>query len=487
MEKKSKKIWMTRKPWASSCMSLWATIALVLIGCSGSPGQGAGSGIGVTTTADDGFIEGVWVDQWLLNKAEDMELDSAWRSLRNFTHFGTYRNEKGEPSWSASVPDRSGTLTFKNGSWYDGQQELITFQFDKGDTLAKYHFTEGGYQEAGVGPIRTYQLIPRQRPEDTWISDDWIYKLYYFPGSYLVMTETESFEMGLSVDGDVLDMKGYSHYGLNIGNSLPLFGLESANGWKQYVIEGTKGGFLLFEVLNEKELDGYDNDIVKGPQVYRFISRSFHGKGHRGLNISQFVPCTVCNGEGKLVNPLPADWTPTEKELYGVAIDFWEQTTDFIFSEEMLTQYVVNGPEACHQRLVDAISGEAEKAGNGVASEDGIRAFGWRNRFEESAVEQVKVSAACPDRYPEPSMKELEEHAAWERKVFKCLDVVFDAGVPACIYVDRPIVHDPSTAIVKFRLYDVVDAEGVPHPVSAYCLYFSKVDGRWLFTMRRDR
>ena len=94
---------------------------------------------------------------------------------------------------------------------------------------------------------------------------------------------------------------------------------------------------------------------------------------------------------------------------------------------------------------------------------------------------------ACPDRYPEPSLKELEEHAAWERKVFKCLDVVFDAGVPACIYVDRPIVHDPSTAIVKFRLYDVVDAEGVPHPVSAYYLYFSKVDGRWLFTMRRDR
>ncbi len=279
MKRKFKRISPTRRPLASNLLPLWATIicAVVLIGgCGGSQVQVSGTEIRMPNTEDDGFIEGVWVDQWLLNKAKAMELDSAWSSLRNFTHFGTYRNEQGEPSWTASVPDRSGILSFKNGSWCHGEQELITFQFEKGDTLAKYHFTEGGYQEDGVGPFRIYQLIPRQRPDDDWISDDWIYKLYYFPGDYSVelvsVTSSVSSEARLTSSGKVLGMKEWSEYSLSIGNSLPILNLKSSEGWIHFVIEGTTTGFILSDVMNE-DLDGLDLDIIKGPQVFKFVRK----------------------------------------------------------------------------------------------------------------------------------------------------------------------------------------------------------------------
>jgi hypothetical protein len=279
MKSKFKRISPTRRPLASNLLLLWATIvcAVVLIGgCSDSQGQVSGTEIRLPTTAVDDFIEGVWVDQWLLNKVKAMELDSAWPSLRNFTHFGTYRDEKGEPRWTASVPDRSGTLSFKSGSWYDGEQELIAFQFDKGDTLAQYHFTEGGYQEDGVGPIRTYQKVPRFREGDTYIPDGWLYQLYYFPGSYEVElvsgTSSVSSEARLTSSGKVLGMKEWSEYSLSIGNSLPILNLKSSEGLNHFVIEGTPTGFILSDVMNE-DLDGLDLDIIKGPQIFKFVRK----------------------------------------------------------------------------------------------------------------------------------------------------------------------------------------------------------------------
>jgi hypothetical protein len=225
---------------------------------------------------NDGFIEGVWVDRWLLDKVKQGDFDAAWKSLRNFTSFGTRRNANGKPSWIATVPDDSGELTLQDGKWYDGSTELLAFQFQEGDTLAQYRFNALGYEEEGVGPFRTYQLIPRMRTEDTFISDDWIYQLYYFPGSYMVDSlHGDMFQVGFTNEGKVLGMEGFVGYGLNIGNSLPLFSLESTSGtFATYVIKGTKSGFDLFRMENE-ELDGYDNDIIQGAQAFKFIRKEF--------------------------------------------------------------------------------------------------------------------------------------------------------------------------------------------------------------------
>jgi hypothetical protein len=209
-------------------------------------------------------------------------------------------------------------------------------------------------------------------------------------------------------------------------------------------------------------------------------------KGNEELNISDFVPCTDCEFEGKFVNPLPKDWSDAEKELYRVAIDFWEQTTGFLFTSEMIELYKSAGPTACRDRFVKVISGELKSTENTVASEDPIRTFGWRNRFEESAVGQMKASDPCEAGISEPNPG-TESYDKWEREVYKCIDIVFHAGIPACFYVERPIIHDPNSAIVRLRLYDTVDSKGVPHLESGHYLYFDKVDGTWLFSMRRDK
>jgi hypothetical protein len=209
-------------------------------------------------------------------------------------------------------------------------------------------------------------------------------------------------------------------------------------------------------------------------------------KDREQLNISDFVPCTDCEFEGELVNPLPEEWSETEKELYRVTIDFWEETTGFLFTSEMIDLYKQSGPAACRDRFVKVISGELKGDGSTVESEDPIRTFGWRERFEESAIEQMKVSDPCKVGIPEPNPG-TESYATWEGDVYRCIDIVFHAGVPACFYVERPIIHDSQSAIVRLRLYDAVDSKGVPHLESGHYLYFSKVNNVWLFSMRRDK
>ena len=46
------------------------------------------------------------------------------------------------------------------------------------------------------------------------------------------------------------------------------------------------------------------------------------GKEDAGLNISQFVPCTVCNGEGKLVNPLLLTGHQRKRNCMGLPLIF---------------------------------------------------------------------------------------------------------------------------------------------------------------------
>jgi hypothetical protein len=211
-----------------------------------------------------------------------------------------------------------------------------------------------------------------------------------------------------------------------------------------------------------------------------------NGKGNQGLNISDFVPCTDCEFDGELVNPLPEVWSDTEKELYRVTIDFWEQTTSFLFSSEMVDLYKSSGSAACRDRFVKVIGGELKNSGNTVASEDPIRPFGWRNRFQESAILQMESSEPCSVEGPLP-MSGTESYDKWEEEVCKCLDIVFHAGVPVCFYVERPILQDSQSAVVRLRLYDTVDSEGGLHMASGHFLHFENVDGVWLFSMRGEK
>jgi hypothetical protein len=204
------------------------------------------------------------------------------------------------------------------------------------------------------------------------------------------------------------------------------------------------------------------------------------------LNISAFVPCIDCEFEGELVNPLPKDWSDSEKELYRVMIDFWEQTTGFLFTSEMIELYKSEGPEACQDRFVKVISGELKSNENTVAGEDPIRAYGWRDHFGKSAIGQMQAAHTCEVEEAEPAIG-TEAYDKWKKAVFKCIDIVFYAGEPVCFYVERPIIHDPNTAIVRLRLYDTVDSEGYLHLVSAFCFYYKQVNGDWHFELRRDK
>jgi hypothetical protein len=236
---------------------------------------------------------------------------------------------------------------------------------------------------------------------------------------------------------------------------------------------------LLFVACNNPIAKSNDTPIGEGGTQERIKEKD-------ELNLSDFVPCTECEFEGKLVNPLPKEWNDAEKELYKVTIDFYEQTSGFLFTSEMIDLYASSGPSACHDRFIKAISGELQSTGNIVSSEDPIGSFGWRNRFDESAVLQMKASMPCMVEEKMPS-KDSKGYDNWEKRVFKCIDVVFDAGLPVCFYVERPTIQDSTSAIVRLRLYDTVDTNGVPHLVSGYYLYFDKVAGEWLFSLRRDR
>ncbi len=209
-------------------------------------------------------------------------------------------------------------------------------------------------------------------------------------------------------------------------------------------------------------------------------------KESQGLNISDFVPCTDCEFDGELVNPLPEGWSDTEKELYRVTIDFWEQTTSFLFNAEMIELYKSEGVGACRDRFVKVLRGDLKNSGNTVASEDPVKTFGWRNRFQESAIGQIESSEPCTVEGSVP-MSGTESYDKWEREVYKCLDILFHAGVPVCFYIERPILHDSQSAVVRLRLYDMVDSEGGPHMASGHFLHFDKVDGVWLFSMRGDK
>jgi hypothetical protein len=208
------------------------------------------------------------------------------------------------------------------------------------------------------------------------------------------------------------------------------------------------------------------------------------GKGEEELNISDFVPCTVCEFEGELVNPLPEDWSELEKELYRVAIDFWEETTGFLFASDMTDLYKTAGPEACQDRFVKVISGELQSNGGMVASEDPIRTYGWRDRFQESAIRQMVVEDPCEVAEPETRLG-IAEHMKWLGEVYKCIDIVFHAGTPECLFVERPIVDDSSFSIVGLRLYDSVDGKGVPHLASRFRFYFKRVNGVWHLALRK--
>lgn len=202
------------------------------------------------------------------------------------------------------------------------------------------------------------------------------------------------------------------------------------------------------------------------------------------LNIADFVECEDCEFEGELVNPLPDDWSDAEKEIYHVAIDFWNETTGFLFDYRMRDLYLQKGPVACHERFISVITGELQGDGGPVASEDPIRGYAWRNRFQESAIEQLRVSTPCTIETPQPPRESAAYHA-WDRAVFKCIDFVFNAGDPVCFFVERPDVYLPQAASVRLRWYDSADPNGVPHLVSAHNLFFEKVDETWQFSMRR--
>ncbi len=220
------------------------------------------------------FVTGVWMDKWLVDRLKAREFDSAWSSLRNYTQFVTSYNGDNQPFWSALVPDDVAALQYKAGRWYDGEVPLIEFIFEDGDTLAKYRFKALGYEEAGVGEFRMYQKVLHQDDgvDGGPVLDDWIYRQLYFPGQYLASPPAgKSFFVELTAEGDVIGWQDFNTYGLDLGNSLPLLYLHSRDTVATFAMEATPTGFLLFDVPNAEELDGADQEIVKGALALAFV------------------------------------------------------------------------------------------------------------------------------------------------------------------------------------------------------------------------
>lgn len=221
---------------------------------------------------DDGFIEGVWVDQWLLQTIKARKLDEASASMRNDTEFETTRDKQGNPQFFATVPDIGGELEFKDGKWYWGDEAKIEFLIKDGDTLALYNFHAPGYEEEGVGPIRTYEKVPQ-------FSLGGLYQLYYFPGSYVVTDATgKSLSVNMSSTGEIRGIEPFVRYGFDFGYypaQFLLWKTQDAADWppKSYIIKETKSGFSFFEIANEKELDGYDSEVVQGALAYEFTRK----------------------------------------------------------------------------------------------------------------------------------------------------------------------------------------------------------------------
>lgn len=201
------------------------------------------------------------------------------------------------------------------------------------------------------------------------------------------------------------------------------------------------------------------------------------------LKVSDLVPCTICESEGYLVNPVPKDWSDIEKELYEEMIFFWEETTGFLFSSQMESVYLDEGVDAFKEKFISIIRA-------GYEDVEGVR-WSFRSRFTPEAISQIGVMDVCDD-LPPPPPHDLEggaynpDYHRWSNEWCRCVDLLFDTGVPDYLYVERPVITSIH-GIVPFRLYYEDDGSGNPKLQSRFCFYFVKEKDRWVFDMRRSR
>lgn len=266
-------------------------VAITLIaGCGGaetsSPNVTPNGPSSSPSKKDDGlFIQGTWMNQDLVHATKNRDFDSMWATLDNVTGFATYYNEEGAPSWLATIPDWGGALAYKEGKWYIGDSPILTFFIEKGDTFARYFVSDGAFKKQGSleNPL-IYAKIPHEgNPSDNsagwYISEDWIYRLYYFAGDYhLTDAIGNHATVQLLTDGSIKGHESWKEYRFDNWNSLPLLFISTGGNnydpFMRFVVQGTRNGFALFRVLNTELFEGDGGyEIIKGPHVYDFLRK----------------------------------------------------------------------------------------------------------------------------------------------------------------------------------------------------------------------
>lgn len=241
-------------------------VLIVAAGCSSSTEEQKGN-------TDWGkahfFTEGQWFYQKDVKIIQSgvVEGDYGW----NFDWYGfeTMKNEEGKPAFRATLADIGGQLEPCEYGWCLEGKPMIRFETVKGDTLAFF----------ARDPQDSDAAFKRMVPPDLTVNSypDWMYRKYYFAGTYSCKypRQDSTFELSLDENGKVNGSERYVRYEFHNQHNRPLFVLYDTEGQAHSYAFATyaelKNGFSLHEVLNQEELmDGEGGTVEIGGFMYEF-------------------------------------------------------------------------------------------------------------------------------------------------------------------------------------------------------------------------
>jgi hypothetical protein len=204
------------------------------------------------------------------------------------------------------------------------------------------------------------------------------------------------------------------------------------------------------------------------------------GKFREGVDfvVGDLVACDDIDGGEYLVAPLNQEWTEEEKMFYHLSLNFWDETTAFLWSAPMVIRYMDSGPNAYLQCVAEVLEGQHKNNAE-------VREFGWRTKFTEDARYNTLAYPPCDsvdflsNVYDDP-----DEYNKWQKSLRKCLDIVFGVGDPCCFVVEKPIIRD-NAGIVTLKLLESEKSHVFAHLFARLELYFEREGGQWYYAARK--
>jgi hypothetical protein len=191
-----------------------------------------------------------------------------------------------------------------------------------------------------------------------------------------------------------------------------------------------------------------------------------------------FVACSDIDGGQYLVAPLEEEWTDDEKAFYHMGLNFWGEVTRLLWSAPLVNLYMDSGPNVYLQRVAEVLEGK--HGGNPEVKE-----FGWKDKFTEDGVYNTVSFPPCDSvESPPNSYENPEAYGKWQKKMRRCLDIVFDLGDPCCFVVEKPLVR-PTSGIVTLKLLESSESGIYAHLFARLELYFDRVGEQWHYAFRK--